>query len=303
VSRFRVAAFVLFISLSPFLAFGQTASPPAAASSTSAATAVPLYPNTPQGLKKLMSAMMKLVEDGDTQTLATYSKSLVLPNPGDWFNAVFGKDLGPRYLAASERQRTGIAPTAVRAFRALLDDKKTTIETHKFVDSCDDNATATEYPLLLKREGLEPLYDVRFYDSSGKGTALAYFAYVDGGFRYIGALTSQVKPLPDPGSASGSVQTEVSPENLKREVTPARLIHQVPPRYPQEARQAHITGDVKIHAIIGADGVLRDLELVEGVCVLAKPAMDAVKDWRYKPMLIRGKPAEVDITLTVAFAL
>jgi hypothetical protein len=49
--------------------------------------------------------------------------------------------------------------------------------------------------------------------------------------------------------------------------------------------------------------VLKNLELVEGVCVLAKPAMDFVKDWRYEPTSRAGQPVEVDTTITVTFAL
>jgi TonB family protein len=303
VSRFRAATLFLLITSFGFAAHGQAVAPPAPAP-TAAAIPLPSYPDTTEGLQKLMHQMLELRKGGDDQQFAAYAQSLALPNADDWFDVVFGKDQGPAYLAASARQRAGTASSAAGTFATLLNDKKTTIEAHKFENSCDEKATATEYPLLLKRESLVPLYDVRFFNSAGDGTALLYFAYVDGGFRYAGALSSQVKPLPKPRNPSGTAQQDETSERVKGgSVRDARLIHQVQPRYPREAKNAHITGDVKIHAIIGKDGVLKNLELVEGVCVLAKPAMEAVKDWRYEPTSLAGKPVEVDTTITVTFAL
>lgn len=251
-----------------------------------------------------MRQMMKLKGEGQDQEFTALAGSLVLPNPDDWFNAVFGKDLGPAYVVASARQRAEVVASAAGAFRTLLNDKKTTIEAHKFENSCDERATATEYPLLIKRDSLVPLYDVRFFNAAGEGTAFMYFAYVNGGFRYVGTLSSQVKPLPKPRIASGSDQSADVPKRLQGgEVKSARLIHQVQPRYPRDAKNAHISGDVKLHAIIGKDGKIKSLSVVEGVCVLAQPALDAVKDWRYEPTLLRNQPVEVDTTITVTFAL
>jgi TonB family protein len=304
VSRLLVTAFGLLVAPFALPAFGQTGTPPSAATAASSNVVVSSYSDTAEGLQKFMREMMKFVKEGDSQQFAAYSKSLLLPNPDEWFNAVFGKDLGPRYTFASEKQRAEIAASAAGTLTSLLNDNKTTIEAHKFENSCDEKATGTEYPLLLKRDSLVPLYDVRFFNSAGVGSNWFYFAYVDGGFPYVGALSSQVKPLPKPRNPSGTEQPRETPERLKGgNVRDARLIHQVQPRYPREAKNAHITGDVKIHAIIGKDGVLKNLEVVEGVCVLAKPAMDAVKDWRYEPTSLAGQPVEVDTTITVTFAL
>ena len=82
-------------------------------------------------------------------------------------------------------------------------------------------------------------------------------------------------------------------------VQAAKLIHQEVPKYRREARDAHIQGTVIIHAVIAKDGSIREAHVVEGVCVLAEPAMDAVKKWRYSPTLLLGEPVEVDTTISV----
>ena len=83
----------------------------------------------------------------------------------------------------------------------------------------------------------------------------------------------------------------------------ANLIHQETPRYPLEAKDNHIQGTVLLHAVIAKDGTIRLLDLSEGVCALAGSAMEAVKNWRYKPTLLNGEPIEVDTTISVIYTL
>jgi TonB family protein len=306
VNRFRFVA-IAVLNLSAVLACDAQPVPQAPPSiSAIPEISVPTYADNEQGLHKLMSDMMKLAKDGDVQGLAAYAKSLVLPNPDDWFNAAFGASRGPRYAAASEQGRLGIAKSAPANFSLLLRDKRTRIETHKFEDSCDEQATAKEYPLLAKRDGRVPMYDARFWDAAGTGLIWSYFAYVDGGFRYVGDLyvTMPVPKKPAAGSGSPPAPTNSTPQiRISGNVTAAQLIHNVTPNYPQEAKSRHISGDVKIHAVIGKDGQINEMDLVEGVCALSVPALDAVKNWRYKPTTLNGLPVEVDTTITVVFAL
>lgn len=296
---------VVFVFLAGSVCFGQAAqpSPPV---STSPEVTIPAYPDTAQGLERLMSEMMKLAKDGDDQTLSAYAKSLVLPNPDAWFKVIFGNDLGPKYAAASEQQRSRIAGSAPANFRVLLDGKKTRIETHKFDRSCDMDATEKQYPLLVKRDSLVPLYDARFWDNSNTGSIWMYFAYVDGGFRYVGELPVEPPSLPKKRDAQQGPATAAKPLSRVRvggNVQSANLIHQVTPVYPQEAKSAHIQGNVILHAIIGKDGHIQNVNLMEGVCLLSEPAIEAVKDWRYRPVSIDGEPVEVDTTITVVFKL
>jgi protein TonB len=75
------------------------------------------------------------------------------------------------------------------------------------------------------------------------------------------------------------------------------------PSYPPLARQARIQGTVVLHAVIGKDGAIQGLTLVSGHPMLVQSALEAVKQWRYKPYLLNGEPVEVDTEIQVNFTL
>jgi periplasmic protein TonB len=86
-------------------------------------------------------------------------------------------------------------------------------------------------------------------------------------------------------------------------VVEANLIHDVPPQYPPEAGRARLEGAVVLMAVIGQDGSVKDVRVESGLPILAQAAIDAVKQWRYKPYLIDGEPVEVDSRITINFTL
>jgi protein TonB len=73
--------------------------------------------------------------------------------------------------------------------------------------------------------------------------------------------------------------------------------------YPPLARQTRISGTVRLHAIIGKDGSVQQLEVLSGHPLLVQAALDAVRQWRYRPTLLNGEPVEVDTTIDVIFSL
>ena len=86
-------------------------------------------------------------------------------------------------------------------------------------------------------------------------------------------------------------------------VAAGMLIHQVKPQYPPLAVQARIQGTVVLQAVIGRDGTVHDLHLVSGHPMLAPAAIEAAKQWRYRPYLLNGEPVEVDTQINVNFTL
>lgn len=78
-------------------------------------------------------------------------------------------------------------------------------------------------------------------------------------------------------------------------------IHDVQPTYPQMARIAHIQGDVTLQATISKSGVIENLRAVNGHPILIQAAMDAVRQWKYKPYILNGEPVEVETTVVVKF--
>jgi TonB family protein len=305
-SRPRNALVALSILLAVPSCFGQSPAQNASPDPPAATVTIPSYPDTTRGLEKLLGDMMKLSKQSNTQTLSAYVKSLELTNPDAWFKSVFGNALGTLYLETSEQSRLSIETSAPATLQFLLKDQMTSIEGHKFEGSCDKDATEKEYPLLLRREQPTPLYDARFRDGATE-SIWSYFAYVDGGFRYVGNLlpNPSVPPKKRDATAGSQGATSAPPERIRLSgnVQAARLVHQQAPRYPDEAKRDHIQGKVIIRAIIAKDGSVRDASVIEGVCVLAEPALTAVKTWRYQTTKLNGTPVEVDTTITVVFTL
>ena len=83
----------------------------------------------------------------------------------------------------------------------------------------------------------------------------------------------------------------------------ANLLHKVQPSYPALARQAHVQGTVELRAIISKAGTIENLVVVRGHPMLAAAAIDAVRQWRYRPYLLNNEPIEVETEITVNFAL
>ena len=86
-------------------------------------------------------------------------------------------------------------------------------------------------------------------------------------------------------------------------VQAAKLVNRVQPIYPPLARQTRISGTVKLHAIIGKDGTVQQLQVMSGHPLLVQSALDAVRQWRYQPTLLNGDPVEVDTEIDVIFSL
>jgi len=84
-------------------------------------------------------------------------------------------------------------------------------------------------------------------------------------------------------------------------VTKGLLIYRVEPAYPPLAKQARIQGVVVMTALIDKGGNVQNLQVVSGHPLLAPAAIEAVKQWRYKPFLLNGQPVEVETTVTVNF--
>ena len=82
-----------------------------------------------------------------------------------------------------------------------------------------------------------------------------------------------------------------------------KLVKKVTPIYPQMAAMTRLQGIVRLTALIGKDGAIQNLQLVSGPSLLAKAAIDAVKQWVYQPTVLNGEPVEVQTQIDVNFNL
>ena len=86
-------------------------------------------------------------------------------------------------------------------------------------------------------------------------------------------------------------------------LTEANLLRRVQPIYPPLARQARVQGAVELRAIISKTGTIENLVVVSGHPMLARSAMEAVRQWRYRPYQLNNQPVEVETDITVNFVL
>jgi periplasmic protein TonB len=106
-------------------------------------------------------------------------------------------------------------------------------------------------------------------------------------------------------STAAYVPKVATPQRVRvsQGVSNGLLIKKVQPAYPPLARQARIQGQVVLHAEISKEGTIQNLQLISGHAMLAPAAIEAVKQWRYKPYLLNGEPVAVETEVIVNFSL
>jgi protein TonB len=96
---------------------------------------------------------------------------------------------------------------------------------------------------------------------------------------------------------------QVSPEenSVAEEVAAARLIHRVEPEYPAGLAPQRAETPLVLSAEISPEGAVQQLSVVEGDPILAESAMQAVRQWRYKPYIVDGHPVGIRTNITLRF--
>lgn len=111
---------------------------------------------------------------------------------------------------------------------------------------------------------------------------------MDGGFRFLDLEVMQAL------STAPAMRIRIGGA-----VARSKLIHKVDPVFPSDAR---VEGTVKLHVVIATDGSVQDIQVLSGHPLLIGAAVDAVKQWRYKPTTLNGEPVEVDTEVDVVFS-
>jgi TonB family protein len=93
------------------------------------------------------------------------------------------------------------------------------------------------------------------------------------------------------------------PQEQNKNLRVGRLLRRVDPSYPLEAVQQRIEGTVRLHAVIGKDGKMQSLESMSGPPLLVEAAETAVREWRYGPTLLDGRPIQTLADINLVFRL
>ena len=153
---------------------------------------------------------------------------------------------------------------------------------------------------IIKEEELPPTTSVGVVGGVPGGVPGGVTGGVIGGI--IGSVP-QAAPPPPPVKVVE--KKEATPQRIRvgGNVQAAMAVRAPKPAYPQLAKQARIQGVVRLNAVIGKDGTIQDLKAASGHPLLVPAALEAVKQWLYKPTLLNGEPVEVVTVIDVNFTL
>ena len=127
--------------------------------------------------------------------------------------------------------------------------------------------------------------------------------------RLISAAIPDVMGSPDNPFNGRGTHPDVRPatpaatQHVSSGVMQGMLIYKVIPTYPAIAQATRSSGTVVLQATISRTGAIENLRVVEGPAMLRQAALDAVKQWRYRPYMLNGQPVEVETTVDVNFKL
>jgi protein TonB len=115
-----------------------------------------------------------------------------------------------------------------------------------------------------------------------------------------------VPPAPVPAKQAEPAARAPEPPQMipiGGKVLEGKILKRVIPAYPPLAQNMRISGTVRLEGIIGRDGAVRELKVISGHPLLVKPALEAVRQWLYRPTLLNGEPVEVNAPIDVHFIL
>jgi periplasmic protein TonB len=157
---------------------------------------------------------------------------------------------------------------------------------------------AKSEPLKVKPDIVKPAHAKR--DSGGEPTVPPAPGALN-----LGASSSEDKAVSNLVASAPVSVPKPSPEvlNISQGVTQGMILKKVQPVYPQQALSMHVQGAVQLQATIAKDGAIKNVKVLKGDGLLARAAVDAVRQWKYKPYYLNGEPVEIQTEITVNFKL
>jgi TonB family protein len=287
--RSSVTTLVIGVVLCPLMvasAIGQQTEGNAVNSSSA-------YPDSPEGLKALIDDVFGALKTDNKAKISELLDNLAIPDYTAWFVKEFGPAEGQRLAMKYQELAPQLRDETEKLFRAALKYGTTEVTIAALRSPVDSSASG------LGRAVVEAMQEpIIFYDASGRSPTQQYpsflgnYFYVKGGFRFVTSSVLQaLSTAPPPRLRLGG------------QVIASKLIHKVEPIYPADARASRTEGSVVLHALIGTDGYVRELNVVSGDPSLANAAVTAVRQWQYEPTKLNDVPAEIDTTITVTFQM
>ena len=171
--------------------------------------------------------------------------------------------------------------------------KPTSVIASNTVVRTPSDATAPA-PIVVKNEVPAPPSNPVQPDSAPPAPGILNVASNANDQALSGLMSTTAASLPQP-----------APQKIKvsQGVSQGLLVKSVPPVYPALARQMHLQGNVELFATIGKDGSITEVKALSGDSVLSRAAVEAVKQWKYKPYYLDDQPVAIQTQITVKFKL
>jgi TonB family protein len=273
----RPITLAFLILVTPLMIAAQDSSPANVSPDTDAAS--------PDGLKLVIRDVFTAMKSKDNQKVSSYFSSMALPDHTAWFTKIFGPTEGARMDAKYGDLLPGMPESLKGIFEYARKDDRTNPEISVVEKS--DPASGLEHAVVDAMLTPIPLYVAN--GSSPKQqfrAAIGDFFYVGGAFRFMPTQVLQAL------STSPPLRIRIG-GNVQK----AKLVRKVDPSYPATKTR----GSVLLHVVIAVDGSIGEINVVSGDPLLAKAAVDAVRQWRYQPTMLNSKPVEVDTTIQIEF--
>jgi hypothetical protein len=275
---------------------------------------VPSYPDTPEGLERMMGDMISLQKRGDSRALAPLLQSLILPEPEAWFTSRFGTVhcgeeklgandcLGPRIAFTYATITRDLPASFALTLQDLINEGLTNFEATNYTEPCPGPQRITASPRLIggltttqilggMQRHHESVYVLWIY-SDTKETTLPFFVYSQGAFRYIGMPhEASVEDYQKKGKG-GDGQTEPAPS--ARYLTEDQLDLKQVVNNPAVVQRTVVLG-----VIIGKDGKVKEVSYVRGPEAYRDAAIQGIRKRKFGPGPYGFRPSTACVNVTV----
>lgn len=246
-----------------------------------------------------VSAIIKSYRNGDTAGGRQQIEQFRLSNAQDWFSEHLGSEQGADLANRYERLYADFAESLAHTIEAIVAQPGADLVT-------DITNSKTETPTFVrpgaKLSGMVSIHPVAFLFGSFQITvhqqnAISWgdtFVEQDGSFRFLGFGGSPFWVWQNGSEGGNGKQGYFS--------TPPILISRVDPVYPPEAKSNNVGGVVVVRVMVDKDGSVKKAEIIDGNPLLAQAALDAVRQWHYKPGTIGGTVVESSTRAEINFS-
>jgi TonB family protein len=238
-----------------------------------------VIPDTPRGFDGQYGELFKACKKGDEPKIQELLTEFAIPS--SWFTDIFGPAKGEELQKQYSTQHKQFVSSTLKKLRGFN-------KSDASVYTKSGSAGELKPPAAAPPQSLKPIptahdYEIHYStEGTERSTWMDNFIYVDGKFRFFG-----------PGGYPFWDPPNIRLANACGGPPNGQLIHRVEPEYPDEARQKHIEGFVRMRVTVATDGSVKAIDILDGDSLLVEASKKAVMQWRYTPFMNCGAPVEM----------